>query len=405
MVSGAARHNMLTPSQALLTAQDSSELLRLGRVFEETLKRAKAAVAPADYGWYPYDSLAGLAVVADLIAPQYSEIAASLAARPVADLGCGDGDLAMLFATAGLEVDALDHLETNFNQMRGVALLKETLGLPVQIHDIDLNAGFELPRRDYGLTLFLGTLYHLKNPFYVLETLARHSDWCILSTRVARLTPEGVPMAAAPVAYLLSGRESNNDSTNFWTFSPFGLSRIVERAGWIKVGEKGIGCAEDSDPVRPEADERLFLLLKSRTRFPELQVWPLEGWHGPEQDGWRWTAKRFLLGVSLPRTARTVEFALRFNVPDVVIESSRPITITCLIEGRAAGSITCDKPGTLEFRGRFPEGTVGRDAALTLEFLVRSSFVAAADQRELGVIIPVGESSATGSHRIPFRIS
>ena len=68
-------------------------------------------------------------------------------------------------------MDVVDHLESSFNQMRGIDILREALGLSLDIHDIDLDGRFHLPRSDYRFVFFLGTLYHLKNPYYVLENL------------------------------------------------------------------------------------------------------------------------------------------------------------------------------------------------------------------------------------------
>jgi hypothetical protein len=63
------------------------------------------------------------------------------------------------------------------------------------------------------------------------------------------------------------------------------------------LGQERIGPRLNSDPVRPEADERMFVLLKSRPRHPGLLVHALGGWYAPENDRWRWTAKSFALEV------------------------------------------------------------------------------------------------------------
>ena len=64
-----------------------------------------------------------------------------------------------------------------------------------------------------------------------------------------------------------------------------------------------------SDPVRVDADERMYLLLKSRVRFPDLEVQPLRGWFEVEEDSGRWTAKQFSLEVTLPKETPLSEFA------------------------------------------------------------------------------------------------
>ena len=119
-------------------------------------------------------------------------------------------------------------------------LLARELSSPAGVHDLNLDGQFTLPHPDYGLALFLGILYHLKNPFYVLETLAAYADWCILSTRIAQVTPsKRTRIEEEPVAYLLAPRESNNDPTNYWIFSFAGLLTLLERTGWIVMGQTG----------------------------------------------------------------------------------------------------------------------------------------------------------------------
>lgn len=401
MVRGQRKHIVET-----LFPKDHAEFLRSGQEFRDHLSRVKASTELSDYGWYPYESLTALPVIADLIADHYDDFRHACRTGGVVDLGCADGDFAMMLAHFGASVEAVDHREANFNQMRGVEALRRTLGPDVRICDIDLDEPFQLPRADYGLAFSLGTLYHLRNPFYVLQQLAKAADWCVLSTRIAQVAPGSrTRIEAEPLAYLLAAREANNDPTNFWVFSPAGLIRLLERTGWLVAGQRRVGCAADSDPVRDTADERMFVLLKSRTRHPELQVRPVEGWHAPEEDRWCWTAKRFSLEVILPPESRSSEFALRFTVPEkVVLPGGREVGLSCRIDGELVGSISCRTPETLEFRGRFPE-SIGAGARVVLEFSVESSFAPADDGRELGVVVPLLDASSRGTHRIPFRIS
>lgn len=382
----------------------ASEFLQRGEMFRAELQALKHRLPVPDYGWYPYETLSALGILTKLIEPIFDEVAPALSTGPVADIGCADGDLGLLCAYLGGKVDAIDHIESSFNQMRGIDVLREALGLPLDVHDIDLDGRFHLPRSDYRFVFFLGTLYHLKNPYYVLENLASHADWCVLSTRIAQVTAHQTPIEEDPVAYLLDPREANDDPTNYWIFSPAGLLRLLSRAGWTVFGHERIGPRLNSDPVRPEADERMFVLLKSRPRHPDLLVRALHGWYAPENEAWRWTAKTFALEVVPPAKGALSEFALRFQVPDTLLEAQGRVRVTCTIEGCPAGTITCTKPETLEFRGRFP--TLFTRRAIQLDFQVESSYSpAAGDVRELGVIVPLLEKSPANKHRIPFRVS
>ena len=381
----------------------ASEFLRQGEMFRAGLQALKQRLVVPDYGWYPYETLSALGILTRLIEPVFEEVAPALSSGPVADIGCADGDLGLFCAHLGAQVDAIDHLESSFNQMRGIDVLREALGLSLGVYDIDLGGRFHLPRSDYRFAFFLGTLYHLKNPYYVLENLALHADWCVLSTRIAQVTPRQTLIEDDPVAYLLDPREANNDPTNYWIFSPAGLLRLLSRAGWTVFGHERIGVRLNSDPVHPQADERMFVLLKSRPRHPDLLVRALHGWHAPENDAWRWTAKTFAVEVVPAAEGALSEFALRFQVPGQLLEAQGQVRVTCTIEGCPAGAITCTKPETLEFRGRFPN--LSARSAIRLDFQVESSYAPAGDVRELGVIVPLLEKSPGNPHRIPFRVS
>jgi hypothetical protein len=199
-------------------------------------------------------------------------------------------------------------------------------------------------------------------------------------------------MEDEPLAYLLGAREANDDPTNFWIFSLAGLVRLMQRAGWIVMSHKRLGCAEGSDPVNPAADERVFIAAKSRTRHPGLHTRTLAGWHAPEGDAYRWTERHFALEVTLAEPAR--EFALRFFVPEPVIDAG-VVRVACHIDGIAAGAITCDRADSMEFRGRFPS----RELTQRLEFTVDSAFRSQDDARDLGICVPLVDG------KIPFRVS
>ena len=121
-------------------------------------------------------------------------------------------------APATNAIDALDYPPTNHNGMRGIRKLKEAMNSSVEIYSSDIDTGFTPPRPLYGLTLFLGILYHLKNPFGVLETLAEHSQFCLLSTRIAQRSPRGSRMSDEALAYLVGEYELNADESNYWIF-------------------------------------------------------------------------------------------------------------------------------------------------------------------------------------------
>lgn len=246
---------------------DAAEVARDAMLFREQLERTKATLEDASF-WYPYDIMANFLHLDHLLTGEYRSVFDRLDESVVADIGAADGDLAFFCESRGAAVDIIDHGSTNFNGLRGARRMQQHLGSSVSIHDIDLDNQFTLPRERYDLTFFLGILYHLKNPFFVMEHLARRSETCFLSTRVAKYAgPQRTSIQALPVAYLLGPREANNDPTNFWIFSTAGLRRLLDRCGWDVLAYATVGNVENSDPATAQGDERAFCYLRSRHDF------------------------------------------------------------------------------------------------------------------------------------------
>jgi len=239
-----------------------SALVRKGLRFRDEFEAAKRSIPSPGFEWYPYDCFANLFPLQRLLRDSGLSLEEVIASGPVLDLGAADGALSLFFESLGCRVDALDNAGTNINRMKGIRALAAGMKSTIDIRDADLDARFELDG-NYGTALFLGTLYHLKNPFYALETLSRHARYCFLSTRVARWNPsKSIRLNDAPVAYLLDAHECNGDVTNYWIFSPPGLTRLASRAGWEVRASTCTGSSE-SDPASAQGDERMFLLLGS----------------------------------------------------------------------------------------------------------------------------------------------
>jgi hypothetical protein len=233
------------------------------------LRAARASIGD-DVPWYPYDILGNLFHIDKMLTGENRDLDRLAHNLPVADIGAADGDLAFaLEDVAGWQVDIIDTAATNMNGLRGARALCDHLGSRVQIHDVDLDRQFAVPRERYGLVFLLGILYHLQNPFYTLRELASRSSYCLLSTRVARFAgPARTPIADLPVGYLVAPDETNNDPTNYWILSPTGLERLVARAGWNILDRVNVGSTLESDPATPENDERMFVLLQSTVQRP-----------------------------------------------------------------------------------------------------------------------------------------
>jgi tRNA (mo5U34)-methyltransferase len=267
MASALAKHT----SARRKANRSKSKTLRTRSTFYEaalatqrTLWTVKLAERPKSF-WYPYPTLRNLKPIEQLLIGNGLNLL-DLCRGPhgkIADIGTADGDLAFFLEKTGFSVDAIDLESTNFNRMEGIRILKEALNSAITVQSVDLDSQFSLPSEKYDTIFLLGILYHLKNPFFVLEKLARIARRCFLGTRVTKNTPDGHSLARYPVAYLLGPEECNNDSTNFWIFSGEGLKRLIHRTGWNILAYTTIGDTRNSTPTDADHDERAFCVLES----------------------------------------------------------------------------------------------------------------------------------------------
>lgn len=314
---------------AIHTGSDFREIERAANRFKHWLTAKKSEVPQGDFDWYRYDSMSSIPYIGKLVqSPRLLQLGAGL---PMLDIGCQDGDLTYFFESLGCDVTAFDNPTTNFNRMLGVRALHQHLGSSVRLHTVDLDSQFSLRGR-FGLCLLLGVLYHLKNPFYVLEAIAKSARYCLLSTRIARIfPPDHLDVGSTSAAYLLRDRELNDDATNYWVFSHKGLTTLLERTHWEVCASITAGDSKTSDPISESRDERIFCLLRSRLADRSDPVELLTGWHDLEEGGFRWVQRKFSLRVTGERGASGL--SIECYVPALVIDEFRGVTIRIMVNG------------------------------------------------------------------------
>jgi hypothetical protein len=246
--------------------------------FGAHLDKVKAETEGPEWGWYPYKMLPGFIDRFDeLLTGENRLLLENPADRHVADVGAADGDLAFFLETIGFTVDIVDGGAPSIADLRLLPprILKEALGSRAEIYAVDLDREFELKRR-YNLVFCLGVLYHLKNPFSMLERLAQMTDYCVLSSKIARYAPVSkrfgrssrIDISTSPVAYLLDPYEVNpDDATNYWVLSEAGIKRLVARAGWTLLDFHASGNVERAEPASQD-EMRGWCLLRSRASDP-----------------------------------------------------------------------------------------------------------------------------------------
>ena len=374
-----------------MPATKASTLKEQALLFQEQLAVIKAQT-PLDprVTWYPWQSLSQLGVLDTFLQGDVAALMHMIGRDPALDVGCGDGDIAFFFETLGVRVDAIDHAPTNNNALLGVRALQEKLDSTVQIHAFDLDTRPDLPSSRYGFAVMLGVLYHLKNPFLVLEALAKASRYIFLSTRIASLSPDRkTDFGAQPLAYLVEEDELNDDNSNFWIFSEKALQRVVRRSGWDVIHYATFGPVATADPVTEKGDARAFLLAKSRLAAPAPAFHLLQGWHQLEFDSWRWTERRFSLELDAHRRLTPAALEFRFHLPDVVFSRQSAVALFAQINGAALPARTYTAPGEHQYSAPIPETALPLpDGWVTVEFeLDRAVPPGEGDRRELGLVV------------------
>jgi tRNA (mo5U34)-methyltransferase len=358
---------------------DIAALVTEARRFGERLRVAKASLGDPGFEWYPYDTLSALGHLEKLLTGENRAFLTGSGC--VLDMGSQDGELAFFLESLGYEVIAADHPAYNHNGMRGIRALKAALGSRVEIHEIDADRPFTLPHDTYDLVMFLGILYHLRNPFYVLEELARRTTHCLLSTRVARYLPDGAPLPGnAALAYLLGEDELNRDDSNYFIFSEPGLRVMLARTHWEIRDYVSLGNTSMSDPVHADRDERAFCLLRSRhERLVNLEL--LAGWHESEETGWRWTAREFSVRIRAGEGARAL--TMKLYVPEESLRRLGAVTLSAEVNGRPLEPAVYDRAGLASYvRELRPSGE------LEVRFRLDKALAPEEeDERERGIVV------------------
>lgn len=215
--------------------------------------------------FYPYNSIHNLYQLDLLLLNTGWTPEKILATEGVNDIGGADGDLAFYAEYIGAsKVSLVDNAPTNFNQLKGAQFLKEQLHSNVNIKNIDLDSSGVWDLVDpAGITIFLGILYHLKNPFFALSELSKKSEYLLLSTKVFDVLP-GIDVSSYPLSYFYTPGECNNDNTNWWCFTDECLKRMLDRAGWSIIAYRRFGCERVAEPSSLEKDGRAFAFLKRK---------------------------------------------------------------------------------------------------------------------------------------------
>ncbi len=202
--------------------------------------------------------------------------------RTVADIGGSNGDLAFIFSFAGFDATLIDlSLPWGMDAPLIASIGNKLLDANVRVCNLNVDRYFDFEdirnsvinegefnirdqKEAFDLGICFGLLYHIKNPFALLESLSTLTRFLVLGTFCMSNRPDdAVKIAHIPFAYLQNGEW--NDSSNYWILTPAAFRRIVERCGFEII--TGVTEFQRSDQLSNsfdvESKQREFLLLRS----------------------------------------------------------------------------------------------------------------------------------------------
>lgn len=184
----------------------------------------------------------------------------SLNGKSVLDIGAWDGFFSFEAERRGASrVLATDHFcwsGPGWGTRKGFDLIHDTLRSRVDSLDVDVLALDPERLGQFDVVLFLGVLYHVKDPYSCLEAAARMCSNHLIIETVTALHHE-----AMPAMRLFNPGELGGDNTNFWAPNLAALEVMLTTFGFTTF-EAIPSPASASHPLKKSRG----LSLTSKTR-------------------------------------------------------------------------------------------------------------------------------------------
>jgi hypothetical protein len=157
------------------------------------------------------------------------------------------------------------------------------------------------------------------------------------------------------------------------------------------------GCRrEEKIKLEPTDESTPTLVSMVQASDPRSAIQLIRGFHGLEQNSWRWTMGRFVVTLRPPAGSadKGAKLTLNFTLPEAVLDKVKSTTITASIQNTTLESHTYTKPGEQVFTTDIPAALLKGDSA-TVEFAMDRFLTAGSvDGRELGLVfVSVGLES------------
>ncbi len=196
-------------------------------------------VANVPFWWHTIDLGSGVLTPGKSIAEEQLRradgIPKSLRGKSVLDIGCWDGFFSFLCEQRGALVTAIDDFQhTAFVRSKYAVELRQGQGFKTAARC--LGSALKPSKRDFtqmkgsfDVVLFLGVLYHQRNPLMALENVSR------LTQDIAVVETHYLKGEDGPILRFYPGDALNADPTNFWGPSLSCVDLMLRDVGFRSV--------------------------------------------------------------------------------------------------------------------------------------------------------------------------
>jgi hypothetical protein len=146
------------------------------------------------------------------------------------------------------------------------------------------------------------------------------------------------------------------------------------------------GCRKKKVRAGVEDDGQLVSVVNAGDQRKSMQL--VRGFHGVENDSWRWTMKTFTVTLRPPAGSAQngARLEMKFTIPEVMYNRVGDMTVTAKVNGVDLGPEKYTKVGDVVYARDVPASALGGDA-VTFDFSVDKGIPPSdQDLRELAVI-------------------
>jgi hypothetical protein len=166
------------------------------------------------------------------------------------------------------------------------------------------------------------------------------------------------------------------------------LSRRLAAALWVCL--LLTGCKHRDRKVRVVQTEEDSASLASVIHMGDPRAAPqlLKGFHGIEENSWRWTMGEFAVALRPPRNATLKGATLHFKfvLPEAVLSKVKTLSLSASVNGTALSPETYTQAGGFDY-SRDVDGKLLSSESVNVEFTLDKFLPAGTvETRELGVI-------------------